>query len=276
MADSTNPSGYLKLCFAFLAATIAALAMWAHSEKRHAAEWREAFQRQQDAADKAQVDAGKIRAQVAQLQGTVEAQEQELRNLRNLVANAPQNPPPLPQGIPLGPFAPVPNNGKRGWGPEQATGAPDTLEAGDHVTAWASLGQDDRDEWLVLEYAEAVTVKTVKVYENYKPGALSRVISFGDDGKEVELWKGIDPTPPTAPNGVSEVAAAPAGKTKRIKIYIDSQKVAGWNEIDAVGIVDERGTTHWAVKAEASSTYAAQGGALAVPERPVELAPREF
>src|SRR5205823_2443181 len=40
---------------------------------------------------------------------------------------------------------------KRNWGPEQATGPPDTEMAGDIVTAWASRTPDEQDEWLLLE-----------------------------------------------------------------------------------------------------------------------------
>jgi hypothetical protein len=42
----------------------------------------------------------------------------------------------------------------------------------------------------------------------------------------------------------------------RIRIHLDSPAVAGWNEIDAVGLLDAEGTVHWAVQATASSTYA--------------------
>lgn len=35
-----------------------------------------------------------------------------------------------------------------------------------------------------------------------------------------------------------------------------STKVAGWNEIDAVGMKAVNGKTPWAIKAMASSTYA--------------------
>jgi hypothetical protein len=42
---------------------------------------------------------------------------------------------------------------KRAWGPEQMVGEPDTPEAGDHQSAWASRLEDAPDEWLMLEYA---------------------------------------------------------------------------------------------------------------------------
>jgi hypothetical protein len=149
---------------------------------------------------------------------------------------------------------------KRNWGPEQATGEPDTNMAGDIVTAWASASQDGQEEWLMLEYQDFITPTAVLVYETYNPGALYRVTAFKPDGEEVELWKGTDPTATDAGMGVSEIPVKAAFKTNRVKIYIDSPNVPGWNEIDAVGLRDKNKTMHWATAAEASTTYAGPFG----------------
>ncbi len=146
---------------------------------------------------------------------------------------------------------------KRQWGPEQVTGPPDTFPmAGDIVTAWASLTEDGDDEWLLLEYAEPVKPTAVLVYETFNPGAVVRVTAFRLDGEEVEVWKGKDPTPVGKANGVSVIPVRVNFKTARIKIDIDSKNVPGWNEIDAVGLRDGKGKTHWVSAAAASSTYA--------------------
>jgi hypothetical protein len=158
---------------------------------------------------------------------------------------------------------------KRGWGPEQATGEPDTNASGDIPSAWASQTQDDQDEWLTLEYAEPVVPTAVLVYETYNPGALVRVTAFRLDGEEVELWKGQDPTTSDNDMGVSEVPVKVNFKTNRIKLYIASKDVAGWNEIDAVGVRDKEGKMHWAVSADASSTYAPPFDALPAAAAPV-------
>jgi hypothetical protein len=128
--------------------------------------------------------------------------------------------------------------------------------AGDIVTAWASQTPDGQDEWLMLEYAEPVIPNAVLVHETYNPGALVRVTAFKLDGEEVELWKGQDPTTSDSDMGVSEIPVKVDFKTNRIKLYIDSKNVPGWNEIDAVGLRDKEKKTHWAVAADASSTYA--------------------
>jgi hypothetical protein len=144
---------------------------------------------------------------------------------------------------------------KRPWGPEQATGEPDTDQSGDIQTAWASASPDDQDEWLMLEYAEPIIPIAVDVYETFNPGALNRITVFKLDGEEVEVWKGDDPTPAGSDKGVSSVPIKVNFKTNRIKLYIASKSVPGWNEIDAVGLKDKN-RTYWAVAAEASSTYA--------------------
>jgi hypothetical protein len=156
---------------------------------------------------------------------------------------------------------------RRAWGPEQATGPPDTWPRfGDVTTAWASLTEDAQDEWLLLEYAEPVVPRAVLIYATYNPGAVSRVSAFKLDGTEVEVWKGKDPTPVGAQKGLSVIPIRVNFKTNRIKIDIASKEVGGWNEIDAVGL-RTRSKTYWATSVEASSTYARQP-AVAVPVPP--------
>jgi hypothetical protein len=146
---------------------------------------------------------------------------------------------------------------KRGWGPEQVTGEPDTPDAGDCQTAWASKTPDGQDEWLLVEFADAVVPKSIMVYESYNPGALVKVSLFTLEGKEVEVWSGADPTPTADGKGIGVIEPKEKFKTNRVKLYFDSKNGPGWNEIDAVGILDGEKKIHWAVAADASSTYAA-------------------
>jgi hypothetical protein len=144
----------------------------------------------------------------------------------------------------------------RPWGPEQAAGPPDTHGAGDLSTAWASLSQDGQDEWLLLEFAEAVDARAVEVHETFNTGAVHRVGAVGPDGRETIAWEGVDPTPPGSGRGVSRIPLQVPFAVRQLKLYVGSLGVSGWNEIDAVGLVDGEGTAHWATAAHASSTYA--------------------
>lgn len=141
------------------------------------------------------------------------------------------------------------------WGPEQACGAPDTRQAGDRKTAWASATADGQDEWLELTFPEPVRPIAVLVYENLNPGALIQVSAQGEGGRSAVLWSGKDPTDRSAEKGVSLVPVSPAFDLNRIRLHLASKSVPGWNEIDAVGLLDADGRTHWAATAIASSTY---------------------
>jgi hypothetical protein len=146
---------------------------------------------------------------------------------------------------------------KRAWGPEQATGEPNVGNLGtDDQNAWASKTEDAEDEWLLLEYEEPIQPIGVVIHETFNPGAVIKVTVFKLDGTEVEAWKGADPTAAGTGSGVSEIDLKVDFKTTRVKLYIDSKNVAGWNEIDAVGLKDKAKKVHWAKYAAASSTYA--------------------
>lgn len=144
---------------------------------------------------------------------------------------------------------------KRAWGTEQVLGEPDSLVAGDATTAWASLNADER-EWLIVGYDQAVIPKTVSIHENYGPGAVDKVTVFAPDGEELIAWEGEDPTPRSNGSGISVIPLKVDFEVQRLKIYIDSESVPDWNEIDAVGLTSSTGLVQWAVEAEASSTYA--------------------
>ncbi|MCG8650972.1 MAG: hypothetical protein MI861_14125 [Pirellulales bacterium] len=141
------------------------------------------------------------------------------------------------------------------WSVLQATGAPDTPVPGDQVTAWASETRDDAPEWLILEFPWRSNLAKVEIVETYNPGAVRRICSVSSSGAETELWKGIDPTPTTAAMGRSIIKIPRGTRTRRIKIYLDSKTVPGWNEIDAVALHDVNGSVQWATNAWASSAF---------------------
>lgn len=155
---------------------------------------------------------------------------------------------------------PVPLN-SASWGVEQATGAPNTRTAGDQPTAWASQTPDGQPEWLEVHYPQAVKPTQIEVYETYNPGAIYKVTGFDQFGNEGTLWEGTDPTAVNSGMGVSTFDVKNGFSTDRIRIYLASDKVPGWNEIDAVGVKHGwLGRILWADKAKASSTFGIRGG----------------
>ena len=142
---------------------------------------------------------------------------------------------------------------KPSWSAAQATGAPDTATAGDQASAWAPAAQDGGEEWLELTYAEPVEVGQVLVRETFNPGAISKVCLILSNGVEHAIWQGVQTA---VPGPIDRVFPAPGGLIARgAKVYLDTKRVPGWNEIDAVALTDRGGALHWAAQAGASSSY---------------------
>lgn len=142
---------------------------------------------------------------------------------------------------------------RKSWGAGQACGPPDTFQAGDLPTAWAPAKQVGGEEWLQLEFGEPLSVSQVLVRETYNPGAISKVVALLDDGSELTIWQGTEPT--AAAPVDRQFAAMPGTVSRMVKVYLDTRRVPGWNEIDAVAIVTPDGQRHWATNASASSSY---------------------
>jgi hypothetical protein len=161
---------------------------------------------------------------------------------------------PLPEPFQLWPTNATP---KRAWGPEQVTGPPDTDRAGDFQTAWASREPDRGAEWLRADFDRPVELGQVRVRETYNPGAISKITAVVS-GQEFLLWEG------TAGGGQAPrdfVVNAPAGLyAQSVVVQLDTSRVAGWNEIDAIGLVGRDGSRQWASAVNASSTYADRSG----------------
>jgi len=184
--------------------------------------------------------------QIGQLQSQVQAVASQ--STRRLGFRSIESEPP---GIePAQPGQPV----RRAWGEEQATGAPDTHQAGDISTAWASRLPDGGEEWLKLDYSNHDYLAEVRVRETYNPGAISKVAAVLPNGQEQIIWEGVT-DPGEAP--IEKVFPVSGNiYAKGVKVYLDTRRVPGWNEIDAVELVGRDGTRQWASQATASSSFA--------------------
>src|SRR5439155_4770157 len=78
----------------------------------------------------------------------------------------------------------------RAWGPEQAVGPPDTMQAGDFSTAWAPRLADGGPEWLKVDFPRETQIAQVIVRETYNPGAVVRVTAVLRGGEETVIWEG--------------------------------------------------------------------------------------
>ncbi len=162
--------------------------------------------------------------------------------------------------------------GANAWSVEQVTGKPNTNAYGDIATAWASATQDGQKEWLELTYAQKMVPGQILVHETYNPGAVYRVTGFDVLGRERLLWSGTDPKRPGSGKGVSKIIPKYRLSTNRIRVYLDSPKVPGWNEIDAVALHGKDGSVQWASNsAKASSSYGQQWSTTLVRQQAIRI-----
>jgi hypothetical protein len=156
---------------------------------------------------------------------------------------------------------------KEPWSPEQATGAPDTLEAEDAPTAWTPMEPDAGNEWLLVRFERPVAIAEVRIHESLNPGAVRRISALMENLASLEdsvsflLWEGDDPTV-QAPS-FFEVRPNREVVARAVLVEMDTARRPGWNAIDAVELVGQDGSRQWASEAAASSTYATVGGMLA-------------
>ena len=117
----------------------------------------------------------------------------------------------------------------------QAIGPANVHHCGDSVGSWATKLQNRGREWLEVGFPRKVRAIGAIIHANWSPGAVVRIKARTGGGWET-VWSGKDPTRGTCP----VVFAAPFSEpldTNKLRIILDTRKVAGWNEIDAVRLV---------------------------------------
>jgi hypothetical protein len=203
-------------------------------------------------------------AALPQALSRVAALEAQLRSLATAARATAPSRPSVPEYDPTKPpppdtSQPAPSSAppKRGWGPEQLTGPPDTDKAGDIQTAWASREPDAGSEWLWVDFERPTPLAEVRIRETFNPGAISKVTAVVN-GQEVLLWEG------TAAGGQAPrdfvVPVRENISAGSVVVHLDTSRVEGWNEIDAVELVGRDGSRQWASAVNASSTYADRSG----------------
>ncbi|RUS28348.1 hypothetical protein BC938DRAFT_481989 [Jimgerdemannia flammicorona] len=163
---------------------------------------------------------------------------------------------------------PQPTLSFRFRGPEQVIGEPDTFMYDDKPTAWSPETKNSSCEWLLLDYEVPVRPMRVDIYETQNPGAVVGIWVFPPglnasvfNGAKL-FWSGPPQTNLTPTFRVFHcitnnriIMLDAQFVISRILIVVDNS-VPGWNEIDAVGLVDQNVWVQWAKGAAASSSFA--------------------
>lgn len=144
------------------------------------------------------------------------------------------------------PGVPLPN----AYAAMQATGAPNVPEAGDNGLAWCPASEDAATEWLEVKFDPPVEAGEIRIHASFNPGAVSRVTGTTAAGETREIWTGTSPREPR-----QSIPVSPVVTIASLRIEVETARVPGWNEIDAVGLVDTAGIERWATSAASSSVW---------------------
>jgi hypothetical protein len=129
----------------------------------------------------------------------------------------------------------------------QALGEPDTPLYGGSATAWAPLpansgGDFDAAEHLTLRFANAVTATGVQIRETLGPGFVKQVdFLFIDDQGAIETIvtrPANDPGVPDLVNLFGVIIPPTTSPVNAVTIHVDIDRDSGWEQIDAVKLLD--------------------------------------
>ena len=124
------------------------------------------------------------------------------------------------------------------WAATKVLGAPDVFPGhGDNANAWASLGADDRDEWIEVGYAQPMRVSAVEIYETFNPGAIRAIELITADGEHLAAYQGAPGATGQTANKLRADVGCTASPIVAVRVQLASTTVPGWNELDAIGLV---------------------------------------
>jgi hypothetical protein len=116
----------------------------------------------------------------------------------------------------------------------QVLGEPNVFAYGDSRQAWSPLNRNGTIEHVTVEYAVPVLATGVTVRENWSNGFVSQVDVVDLDDQLHTVWMGIDPSQPGSVVDFHVEWAKTDFPAKGVRVYVDTDRDSGWEEIDAI------------------------------------------
>jgi len=126
------------------------------------------------------------------------------------------------------------------YGAIQATGAPNVPTYSDNALSWTTRsGDSPTPEWITLTYATPIHATAVKIRQSAAPGVVAKIELIEPSGAAHVLWEGIDNMAYSRNAIAWFVRELPRTDfvVNGVRITLQTNRVWGWNEIDAVQLV---------------------------------------
>jgi hypothetical protein len=112
---------------------------------------------------------------------------------------------------------------------------------GQSPSAWQSLTPDSpNDEYLIVSFDSLKQVKQIAIFENFGAGSITRIEAF-DENNKLYLIRELPINYAAMSGQITRVKlnSLTPFKVKSIKILMNSQRVKGFSQIDAIAISDD-------------------------------------
>jgi outer membrane protein OmpA-like peptidoglycan-associated protein len=131
------------------------------------------------------------------------------------------------------------SEGKEPFSPSQVLSTPNALPLGQISNdAWIPR-KEGPNEFIEVRFARSVAAQQVTIVENFNPGSITKVELVDTKGEHHEVYTNDKPGPlPEAYRTLEVKFPAAEYRTLGVKIYMNTAKVEGVNQIDAIGIAD--------------------------------------
>lgn len=136
----------------------------------------------------------------------------------------------------------------------QATGEPNAIDSASYPNAWFPSDETQK-HWMELTYPTPVQSVRLGIWGSNSQQGLAEIHAINSSGKSVLLeWNGK--VQQTLADGLALTAAEIdiADPIVKLRLDIDCSQLQGNNVIDAVGLTDAAGQTHWASEAHADGS----------------------
>ncbi|WP_448519470.1 OmpA family protein [Rhodoflexus sp.] len=126
---------------------------------------------------------------------------------------------------------------------QQVLGKPNKLPAGgESPCAWRpAVANSPRGEWIQVAFNRLMHVQTIAIAESFNPGAIAAIKLYDSLGKEYTVYQNSQPAP-VGQQARMFVHHLPktAYKVAALRLELKTADVAGYNQIDAIGIAEEK------------------------------------
>ena len=120
-------------------------------------------------------------------------------------------------------------------------GKPDVDAYGDNKSAWTPKDPDKGLEWFKVSFEKPVYATEIRIRQTCNPGTITRIELIDENGQSHVIWEGSDNNEYPKDKIRYFVASFKKAdfKSKTVKVTIESDRVKGWDEFDAVQLVGE-------------------------------------